>query len=62
MLKELGVGYGLCKLHRRSDQGTAHFNVAIAQYREQTVGSLSSAMCCSMFMQIYAVYGDRALD
>ena len=27
-----------------------------AQYREYTVGSLSSAMWCSMFIQIYAVY------
>ena len=30
--------------------------LSIPQYREQTVGSLSSAMWCSMFMQIYAVY------
>ena len=30
--------------------------VSQSQYREHTVGSLSSAMWCSMFMQVYAVY------
>ena len=39
----------------RSDDNIARL-MSISQYREQTVGSLCSAMCCSMFMQIYAVY------
>ena len=39
----------------RSDDDIARL-MSVSQYREQTVGSLCSAMCCYMFMQIYAVY------
>ena len=49
----------LCQLHCIKQLNTIKKdggNYILTQYREYTVGSLSSAVWCSMFMQIYAVY------
>ena len=46
----------------KNPPGFDTFSKSRPQYREYTIGSLSSAMCCSMFMQIYAVYWLRPVS